>query len=104
MTYTIQGSYGTFTVNEQGEILQIEFDEDPGNYGDIVSFDTKEYIEHYGQMNDTDILLIGYTTKDGRYEPPVDEQRKLVQQEQSLVIPGRVNQMLRKAFPREEDA
>ncbi len=84
-TFTISGSYGTFTINDAGQVLSLidRPEEDDSNYAEIERFDVAEYIEYNGCLDDTDILLIGYWTRDGVYEPPVHEHRKHIEKERS---------------------
>lgn len=75
--HTVTGSYGTLLVDDAtGDVLQYDGGGDCDEYKDIVRFDVAEYVEYNGGMDDTDILLIGYWTKDGVYEPPVHEERE----------------------------
>ena len=63
-----------FTIDNDGNILSVSVTEE---FGPIpVRFNTKEFIEYYGSLDDCiDILDIGYTFEDGTYEPPENDFR-----------------------------
>lgn len=88
--WLIAGSHGELLVSETGEVLQYqrarvgELWENgvlqpptppTDSYEDIRAFDIAEYIQWWGEMDDTDILLIGYWTIDGNYTPPEEDAR-----------------------------
>lgn len=77
VSYQVRGDYGVLTVDEAGEVLKYEPAEgaDP-EYRDITKVDVDEYKKHYGEMRDTDILLIGYWDKSGTYEPAEKDARE----------------------------
>jgi len=77
-TYNVNGSHGTLVVDgATGNVLQyLRNTATDVQYDNIAKFDIPEYVEYNGGMDDTDILLIGYWTKDGKYEPPVYEERE----------------------------
>lgn len=72
-THGEDGDIG-FTIDNDGNILSVSVTEE---FGPIpVRFNTKEFIEYYGSLDDCiDILDIGYTFEDGTYEPPENDFR-----------------------------
>lgn len=93
--YTITGSWGEFTTDEEGNILtrKEEADEDNGTvpYRDIAKFDIKEYLEwansvfvqyhkeselHPANHRHLDICDVGYWTENGDYEPAIEDFRQ----------------------------
>lgn len=93
--YTITGSWGGFTTDEEGNILtrKEEADEDNGTvpYCDIAKFDIKEYLEwansvsvpypkeselHPANHRHLDICDVGYWATSGYYEPAVEDFRQ----------------------------
>ena len=64
----VSGSYGTLLVDATtGIVLQCQND----MYSAIVKFDIAEYAAYNGGMDDTDIVLIGFWTDNGKYVPPI---------------------------------
>lgn len=83
--FTVEGSHGSVDVDGEGNVLNAYNDA----YPDIVRFDVKEFAEFYGhppttEGRVTDILDIGYWTRDGHYEPPVGEWRAEIKTGQAL--------------------
>lgn len=75
--HTVAGSYGTLLVDDAtGNVLQYHSPDGSDEYKDIARFNIPEYVEYNGGMDDTDIVLIGYWTESGQYEPPVYEERE----------------------------
>lgn len=75
--HTVAGSHGVLLVDDAtGNVLQYKADDGSDHYRNIVRFNIPEYVEYNGGMDDTDILLIGYWTDTGYYEPPVVEERE----------------------------
>ncbi len=82
--YDIRGAYGLLEVDEKGNVLEYtrdpyDTDEDEMDQEDsyirVARVDVDEYAKWFGEMHDTDILLIGYWTKDGEYEEPEADAR-----------------------------
>lgn len=93
--YTITGSWGEFTTDEEGNILtrKEEADEDDGTvpYHDIAKFDIKEYLEWANSVSvpypkeselqpanhkHLDICEVGYWLDKGEYVPAVEDFRQ----------------------------
>lgn len=70
--YTATGSHGSISYDKTGAVVGGD------GYSDITRVDVAEYISYNGELDDTDILLIGYWTKDGNYEPPCHEHREML--------------------------
>ena len=64
-TFEVTGSYGTLIVDSEGMVLRYRMtaDDSPPAYTSITRVDTAEYARYYGQMEDTDIELIGYWSR-----------------------------------------
>lgn len=80
-TYSVTGSWGTLVVDVGGHVIEVLDNEDAdedNNYHDIAQVDVVEYAQHYGRMEDTDILLIGYWDSNGAYEEPEHSHRELI--------------------------
>jgi len=81
LRYQITGSYGMLIVDDIGKVVECRDNADAtdeDNYRDIARVDVDEYAKHYGQMESTDILDIGYWNADGLYEPPEPDFRTTV--------------------------
>lgn len=75
-TFKIFGSHGAVTIDGSGKVLNVDsYDRANPAYEDIASFDVQEYMDHYGVMEDTDILLIGFWTDCGKYVVPDEDRR-----------------------------
>lgn len=68
--FHVAGSHGVLTaLTYNGQVVHYDNYGNPDEYADIERFDVAEYRRAYGKIEDTDILLIGYTTTAGKYEP-----------------------------------
>ncbi len=95
-TILISGSYGHLTVDkESGKVLNylIEIGATGEEYADIERFDLEEYSKYYGKVEDTDIILIGFWTKDGNYEGVIDAERQYRKDEAEMMSFSKENQM-----------
>lgn len=74
--FSVQGSHGRMICNPDGTIKSIDHEQEwTGEYDNIAKFDVDEYLRYNGELDHTDICLIGYWTKDGKYEPPEQDFR-----------------------------
>lgn len=70
---SVVGNYGVLTVDQKtGAVLDYKpRDEDEPEYGDIALVDVAELRSTFGELPDyIDIVLVGFTTKDGTREAP----------------------------------
>ena len=77
--YTIRSCHGEFQCDVAGFVTGREL-KGSANRAllQLKRFDVAEYQWHYGKMEDTDILLIGYWLDDGTYEPPEHSHRQML--------------------------
>lgn len=86
-TYEVTGSYGTLIVDSEGMVLRYrQAPDSPPYYEHIKRLNTAEYARYYGQMEDTDIELIGYWHRptgahEDVYAAPLAENRIFREQE-----------------------
>lgn len=62
--YQAQGTHGFVEFDDFGMVTRRE------GYENVVRVDVAEFRAKYGELEDTDILDLGYWTVDGQYEPP----------------------------------
>ena len=82
---TFESSWGYISVNKNGNVLEIDGDEEISgerNYlYDIAKFNIEEYLEYLNKINkdlewsSDDILIIGFWNKNGDYNEPEKEWR-----------------------------
>ncbi len=82
--FTVHGSWGDLIINSDGEILDRSGASEGQGYAGIQRFDVAEYVEHYGALDSTDILLIGYWLFDGTYEAPDEHFREICMENMSI--------------------
>jgi hypothetical protein len=77
----VHSSHGDFTINENGEVIDLKLDTDcpdtERHFKSITKFDLNEYKEYYGQLeSEYDILDLGYWHT--KYEKPDLDWRKRI--------------------------
>ncbi len=89
----IYSSHGEIKIDKCGNILEVQIcchhNKIECDHCDFCKdfavgsgvFDVQEYIEMYGQLDDSiDILDIGFIGKNGYYEPPCEDWRKEIKE------------------------
>jgi hypothetical protein len=79
--YTAFGSHGHITYDATGLVVDRYHNGSDEDYGDVARVDVAEYLAYNGELDDTDVLLIGWWTTDGKYEPPCQEHRQMLADE-----------------------
>lgn len=73
VSHTILSSHGHLVIDENGIVISHELELGPDGWEQPIPahFDVAEFIQTYGSLRESiDVLDIGYTNPDGRYEPP----------------------------------
>lgn len=86
-TMKVYSSHGIFTINEYGEVVDLELDTDCPDtlkhFKSITKFNLDEYKEYYDQLEpEYDILDLGYWHGD-KYEKPDYDWRKRILKERN---------------------
>lgn len=93
--FIVTGSYGELLVDSISGVVLQHYNE-PGEvveYADIELFDVSEFRSTYGEVHDTDILLIGYWDNVGVYTPPDEDFRQAIKGQHTLVMSADVSAM-----------